>query len=208
MESIWRQNYAKGVPSSIRFEEITLPEALARNVSRYPQTSALIFEGTELTFAEMAQAVSRFSAALRSLGVKPGDRVSIILPNLIQTAIAVYGALYAGAVVVMHNPRNDDMLMEYQLNDAGSQVVVALDVLVPRLASIRNRTQVRSIIACHIRDYLPFVKKRLFSLVKKDLHLDVPTAENVWEYKELLQENEAGSPMHTAAMQAFITQVS
>lgn len=161
VEKIWHKNYMRGVPRSIKFEDITVSQALARTASRFPNVNALMFQGTEMTFRELDEAVKRFATSLRSIGVKPGARVSIILPNLIQTVVGIYSVLYAGAVAVMHNPRLDDMLLQHQLNDTGSETVICLDVLVPRLISLRNRTHLKTVISCHIRDYLPFVKKQL-----------------------------------------------
>ena len=167
MEKIWRKSYVTGVPHEMRFEEITLPAALSRSAARYRDTPALVFQGTEVTFHQLDEMASRFACALKGLGVKPGDRVGILLPNLIQTAVAVYGALRLGATVCMHNPRSDDMPLRHQLTDAEPRVLVCLDVLLPRILEMQKRTKLEKIISCHIRDYLPFLKKHLFPLVKK-----------------------------------------
>ncbi len=164
-----------------------------------------------MTFGELEDLVARFSARLRSLGIGPGDRVSIILPNLIQTAVSVYGTLHAGATVVMHNPRLDELSLEHQLKDAGSSLIVGLDLLVPRLLNIRKRTGIRQIISCHIRDYLPFMKKKLFPLVKKDLHLETPgDVEDVLEFTEFIESREPAGRAHQATMDdlAFILYTS
>jgi len=187
MEKIWLKHYYRGVPAAMTFEDITLPAALARTASRFPDNRALMFQGTVVTFRELDDMASRFAGALAGLGVNPGDRVSIILPNLIQTAVAIYGALRAGAVVVMHNPRNDDMLLEYQFRDAGPETVICLDVLVPRVIALKRKTRIKTIISCHIRDYLPFLKKQLFPLVKRQLHLKTPDEADVLEFTEVIE---------------------
>lgn len=164
-----------------------------------------------MTFRELEDAVSRFSAGLQSLGIAPGDKVSIVLPNLIQTVIGVFGTLHAGATVVMHNPRLDDLSLEHQINDAGSSLIVGLDVLVPRLLKIMKKTGVRRIISCHIRDYLPFMKKKLFPIVKKDLHLEIPAdAEGVLEFTHFIEGRQVLGGPHPAAMDdpAFILYTS
>lgn len=190
MERIWQKHYCKGVPHSLRFQNITLSQALSQAASRFPNNPALMFKGTVVTFRELAELAARFASALKDLGVKPGDRVSIVLPNLVQTVVAIYGALRVGAVVVMHNPRNDELLMEYQLKDAGSVVVVSLDVLVPRMLERRKGTKVRKIVSCHIRDYLPFLAKQLFPFVKKELHLKTPYDPEVYEFKDLVDKHD------------------
>jgi long-chain acyl-CoA synthetase len=206
MEKIWQKSYVRGVPYSIKFDDVALPEALTLTTLRFPDHVALAFQGTEITFRELEDMVSRFAGALKGLHVKPGQKVSLVLPNLIQTVVGLYGALRAGAIAVMHNPRNDDMLLEYQLNTAGSEVVICLDVLAPRILNLRKRTSLKHIISCHIRDYLPFLKKQLFAFVKKELHLKTPEDSAALEFTELLERYEPQKPTHRPAMQdtAFI----
>jgi long-chain acyl-CoA synthetase len=187
MEKVWQKAYAKGVPHALSFEEISLPEAFKRTVSRFGERQALIFEDTVITFNELDQMAVRFAAALKQLGIKPGDKVSVLLPNLVQTVVAIYGTLLAGAIVVMHNPRLDAMILEFQLKDADSRILVCLDVLVPRMLAVRKKTSVRTLISCHIRDYLPFVKKQLFPLVKSQLHLETPKDDAVKEFTDLME---------------------
>lgn len=211
VEGIWQKNYAAGVPSSIDFEEITLTQALTRTAGRFPDVRALMFQGTEITFRELKESVERFSEGLKSLGIGPGDRVSIILPNLVQTVVSVFGAMHAGAVVVMHNPRLDDMMLQHQLNDAGSSLVVGLDVLVPRIVNLRKKTKVEQVISCHIRDYLPFVKKKLFPFVKRELHLETPEGtDGVLEFKDFLEGHDPAKEAYHAGIEdlAFILYTS
>lgn len=191
MEKIWQKLYVKRVPQTIDFDEITLPEALTRTATRFPDRPALVFQGTIVTYRELEDMVSRFTGALMAMGVKQGAKVSLVMPNLVQTVVAIYGTLRAGAIVVTHNPRNDDMQLEFQINNAGSEIVVCLDVLVPRMIKVRKRTGVKKIISCHIRDYLPFLAKKLFPLVKKDLHLKTPEESDVFEFTELIESGKS-----------------
>ncbi len=210
MEKVWQRSYARGVPQTVRFEEISLYDAFRRTVSRFGDRPALMFQETVISYKELEQMVSRFSSALGSLGVKPGDKVSLLLPNLVQTVVGIYGTLAAGAVVVMHNPRLDDMLLEFQMKDAGSTLLVCLDILTPRMINLRKRTRIRSIISCHIRDYLPFVKKQLFALVKSHLHLNTPEEKDVFEFTDLLEKHTPKAPRTRATMAdtAFILYTS
>jgi long-chain acyl-CoA synthetase len=203
VEKIWQKSYARGVPRSIAFNDITLPEALIRTASRFPDNPALIFQGTTMSFRELEDTTARLAAALSEMGVKPGKKVSIILPNLIQMVVGIYAALRAGAVVAMHNPRNDEMQMEYQLNTAGSELVICLDVLVPRIVNLRKRTSVKNIISCHIRDYLPFLKKQLFPLVRKELHLKTPDEEGVHEFTDLVEGSKPIAGTHKSNLESL-----
>ncbi len=197
-------------PNRFASKEISLYDAFKRTVSRFGDRPALMFQETVITYKELERMVFRFASALESLGVKPGDKVSLLLPNLVQTVVGIYGTLAAGAVVVMHNPRLDDMLLEFQMKDAGSTVLICLDILTPRMINVRKRTRIRSIISCHIRDYLPFVKKQLFALVKSHLHLHTPEEKDVCEFTDLLEKHLPKMPRPRASMSdtAFILYTS
>jgi len=189
MEKIWLKSYAKGVPAEIPFEKITLAEALARSAGRFSNNPALLFQGTTVTFKQLDEMASRFAAALTALGVKPGDRVATLLPNLVQMVVAIYGAWRVGAVVVTNNPLYTDRELEHQLSDSGTKLLISLDILVPRMINLRKKTGLTRIISCHIRDYLPFPLKQLFPLVKKGMHLKTPVAPDVFEFMDLLKKH-------------------
>lgn len=210
MEKVWQRSYVKGVPYNVTFEDLTLSEALARSASKYGSRPALIFQGTEVTFRELDRMVSQFASALVHLGVQPGDRVSFILPNLVQTVIGIYGALRAGAVVVMHNPRLDDLQFEFQFKDAGSKILVCLDILLPRLMNVQKRIKAQKLICCHIRDYLQGIKKKLFPFVKPNLHFTPPQGSGVLEFTELLEAGDSHFRGHLRAHEeaAFILYTS
>jgi long-chain acyl-CoA synthetase len=186
MEKIWLKSYADGVPAEIVFEEITMPQALARSAERYPDNPALLFQGTTITYRRLDEMASRFASALVALGVRPGDKVALLLPNIVQMVVAIYGTFRAGAVAVLNNPLYTDRELEHQYNDSGSQYLVSLDVLVPRMINLRQKTGIRKIISCHIRDFLPFPLKQLFPFVRKGMHLKTPAAPDVFEFMDLI----------------------
>ena len=190
MEKIWLKSYAAGVPSTIDFKEITLQESLSQTAARLPNNRALIFQGKTITYRELDLMVSRFAAALKNLGVASGDRVGFVMPNLVQTVVGMFGAFRVGALAVPNNPLYTDRELEHQLSDAGCEIVICLDTLVPRLMQMRRRTGVTKIISCHIRDYLPFPLKQLFPFVKKNLHLNTPSGEGMYEFTDMLKNHQ------------------
>lgn len=190
MEKIWLKSYAAGVPSNVDFKEITLQESLSQTAARLPNNRALIFQGKTITYRELDLMVSRFAAALKNLGVAAGDRVGFVMPNLIQTVVGMFGAFRVGALAVPNNPLYTDRELEHQLSDAGCEIVICLDTLVPRLMQMRQRTGVTKIISCHIRDYLPFPLKQLFPFVKKNLHLNTPSGEGMYEFTDILKNHQ------------------
>lgn len=189
MEKIWLKSYAPGVSGEILLKDLTLQQALSETASRFPDNPAVNFQGKVVTYKELDGMVSRFASALAGLGVKPGDRVGLLLPNLVQMIVAIYGILRLGAIVVPNNPLYTDRELEHQLNDSGCKVLVCLDVLVPRMISLREKTGIREIVSCHIRDYLPFPLKLLFPLVKKKLHLKTPAGRDIFEFTDLLNSS-------------------
>lgn len=193
-ERIWHKAYAKGVPRSLDYEEITLHDALERTAKRFPDTVALIMMGKKITYRELNELVNRFANALTVLGIRKGDKVALLLPNIPQVVIASYAVFRLGAVVVMNNPLYTESELEHQLNDSGSRMAIGLDLLTPRMLKLKDKTGIESIIACHIRDYLPFPKKQLFPFVKKQMHRETDPKEGVYDFLDLVKKYPATPP--------------
>ena len=187
-ERIWHKAYAPEVPPSIDYEKITMPEALERSARNFPNNTALVMMGKRIGYQELDDLVNRFAAALADLGIQKGDKVAILLPNLPQGVIACQAVLKLGALVVMHNPLYTESELEYQLNDSDSKMAISLDLLVPRILKLKEKTAIETVIACHIRDYLPFPKKQLFPFVKKDMHRKTDPNEGVHDFLDLIKK--------------------
>lgn len=131
------------IPSHITSLADYIEETFVKYASR-PAYSAL---GQEKTFAEMDALSAKFAAWLQThTELKPGDRIAIQLPNLIQHPIAVYGALRAGLVVVNTNPLYTEREMEHQFNDSGSKALVILSDLLPKYENIKAKTSIDHVI--------------------------------------------------------------
>ena len=153
----WHRFYDPGVPPVLEFEDITLPGFLERSAAEYPDATALIFLNRTMTYRELQADVDRFAAALARLGVGPGIRVAVQLPNLPQTVITFYAALSLGATVVMTNPLYVEREIEHQWNDAGCTVAVVADFLFDRrVAHIREKLAVEHYVIASIPDFLRF----------------------------------------------------
>jgi long-chain acyl-CoA synthetase len=185
---IWLHHYQKGVPKSLVYEEVTMPRFLQRVASRHGERTALIFQGYTVTYRQLMDMVDRFATCLADFGIEKGDRVAILLPNLIPCVAAYFAILKIGGIVVMNNPLYSDRELEHQLNDSGAKILVTLDLLANRMIDLRPRTGIRQIIVTSIGDYLPFPKNLLFPLVakKKKLAADVKAAKDVYRWKTLL----------------------
>lgn len=186
-ERFWHKAYAPGVPYGIDYEKITLPDALVRTAEKHPDGIALIMMGRKITFRQLDGLVNRFAGALADLGIGKGDKVALILPNMPQIIIAAYALFRLGAVVVMNNPLYTESELEHQLNDSESKMAICMDLLVPRLLKLKSKTGVETIIACHIKDYLPFPLKQLFPILKSKMHRKTDASEGVHDFLDLLK---------------------
>ncbi|MFH2219790.1 MAG: long-chain fatty acid--CoA ligase [Pseudomonadota bacterium] len=192
----WLANYEKGVPEKIEFEEICLPDILERTAGEFPENMALLFQGYTVTFRQLNEMVNRFSGVLTDFGIRKGDSVAILLPNLIPCVVAYFATLKIGGISVMNNPLYSDRELEHQINDSGSKVLITVDLLCNRMIDLRPKTGIKQIVYTSIGDYLPFPKNLLFPLVakKKKLAADVKPAENVYKWKDLLGRSSTPSP--------------
>jgi len=179
-QRIWHKNYPSGIPAEIDFDRITMPEALTRSASRFPDNPALIYFGTVITYRELESLVNRFAKALRSLGVKKGDKVSMVLPNIPQIVIAEYAAFRIGAVNVMNNPLYTEHELAHQLNDSESTVLVTLDLFHALARKLQDITGAKKVILCGLADYLPEPLKPFFPPA------DVPAADGVYKFMDLI----------------------
>src|ERR1700757_2741394 len=118
MERPWLKSYEKDVPPNIQYPKIPLFKLLTESAKRFPKKTATIFYGNRLSYEQLEELTNRLAHALAGLGVKKGDRVAVMLPNLPQCVIAYYGILKLGAVVVQTNPLYVERELEHQLNDS------------------------------------------------------------------------------------------
>ncbi len=194
----WLKSYDKGVPEKIQYEEICMPDILDRSAAKYPDRMALNFQGYTLTYKELKDMVDRFATYLAGAGIKKGDAVAIILPNLIPCVAAYYAIHRLGAIVVLNNPLYSDRELEHQLNDSGSKLIVTVDLLANRMIDLRPKTQVKQIILTSIGDYLPFPVNLLFPLVgkKKGLLPSKPMkpASDVFKWKDCIAKSKPNPP--------------
>jgi len=157
-------HYDPGVPKEAPRPWI-LFKALEANAQRFPHRVALEFLGRSLTYRELWREVEAFAKGLQEAGLRPGDRVAIMLPNSPQFVIAFYGTLLAGGVGVNVNPMYTPRELRHQLQDAGVQALVILDQLLPRYQEVKAEVPVRLLVRTGIQDYLPFPKNLLYPLM-------------------------------------------
>jgi long-chain acyl-CoA synthetase len=192
----WLTRYDDGVPAHLDYDASCLPEILERTAAKFPDKMALLFQGHRVTYRQLAVLVKRVAGCLVQLGVQPGDRVAILLPNVIPCVVCYYAILRIGAIAVMNNPLYSDRELDHQFNDSGARMLITLDLLANRMIDLRPQTGVRQIIHTSIGDYLPFFKRLLFPLVakRKKLAATVKPAADVYRWRELLSRSAPEPP--------------
>src|SRR2546422_1889465 len=158
------------VPRSIDYPEIGVQELLGRTAEHPPDRIAATFYGKSLPYRDLDTAADRFAAGLRRIGVKPGERVSLVLPNTPHFPIAFFGTLRAGGIVVQTNPLYTPRELENLYRDAGVETVVVLDRFWPNVAKAKSATPVQRIVVGDAAEFLRTPLRQLYPFKeRKDL---------------------------------------
>lgn len=176
MEKVWLKDYHADVPAEINPDRYSsLVEMFEKAVLRYADQPAFINMGLTMTFRQLEEQSRAFAAWLQTkLGLKKGDRVALMMPNLLQYPIALFGVLRAGMIVVNVNPLYTPRELEHQLNDSGSVAIVVVSNFAYTLEKIVSNTQVKHVVLTQMGDQLPFAKRALVNFVVKYIKRLVP----------------------------------
>jgi long-chain acyl-CoA synthetase len=166
----WLDLYPAEISKTLDYEGIPLQEFLTKSSAKYPDKIAIHFLGKDITYKEFHESALKFANYLSSIGIVKGDRVAIMLPNCPQGAIAYYGILYVGAIVVQTNPLYTEREVAYQMVDSGAKAIISLDILFPRISKIVKDTELEHVIITGIKDYLPFPKNLIYPFIQKKEH--------------------------------------
>ncbi|MGH9348434.1 MAG: AMP-binding protein [Vicinamibacterales bacterium] len=183
MAKPWLAHYDPDVPHTLApYPERTLLDYLDDHARDYGRRAALLFKGAAMTYGRLQAESTAFAAALVAMGVRPRDRVALVLPNAPQFFVCEIGAWKAGAVVVPVNPIYSERELENVLEATRAETVVALTPFYARVKAVQGRTHVKRVIASSIKEYLPAVLRVLFTLFKekKEGHRIQINANDVW----------------------------
>jgi long-chain acyl-CoA synthetase len=172
----WTATYPAGVPADIDPGQIRSVAHLAEeSFARYADRVAFIQMGRGITYRELDAQTRAFGAWLQhEAGIKRGDRVAIMMPNLLQYPIALFGALRAGATVVNTNPLYTARELEHQLKDSGAEVVVILENFAHVLQEVIAHTGVRRVVVTSVGEMLGFPKGAIVDFVVRRVRKQVP----------------------------------
>lgn len=175
MEKIWLRSYPPGVPAEVDVDRFaSLDALLAWVAARFPAHSAFSNHGSTLRWDRLARLAGQFAAYLHGIGMRKGDRLAIMLPNLLQYPVVLFGALRAGCTVVNVNPQYTARELRHQLADSGASAIVVLDNFAHTLESVLDDTAVRHVIATGAGDLLDFPKDLIVNLVVRHVRHMVP----------------------------------
>lgn len=184
MDRPWLKFYEEGVPHHIDYPKIPVFRILENTVKEFPELHAVIFQKERIKYRELGDWVNRLACGLVQIGVKKGERVALMLPNCPQYIVAYYAILKTGAVVVNVNPMYVERELEFQLADAGAQIIITLGEILPRIQAVRQKIALKKIIVTDIDA----------PMRDEGNHPSVAKSPGVWEYQDLLDMGGSQAP--------------
>jgi long-chain acyl-CoA synthetase len=188
----WLNSYPDGVPHQIdgaQFE--SLNHLFAQAFDQYSSRLAFDCMGKKITYKELDELSWQFASYLQSSGLKKGDRIALMMPNLLQYPIALLGSLRAGCVVVNVNPMYTARELAYQLNDSGADALVILENFAHVFQSIQDQVSVKHVLVTSVGELMG-LKGHLINLIVRHVKKAVPTwaLDGVLNFKEALEKGE------------------
>ena len=175
MEKIWLKHYPAGVPADIdpnKYQSIR--DLFDEAAESFGERPAYYCMGKEINFAELERMSQAFGAWLQAQGLQKGDRVALMMPNVLQYPVALFGVLRAGLVVVNVNPLYTPRELEHQLNDSGAKAIVILENFAHTLEQVIAKTKVKQVVVAAMGDMLGLAKGALVNFVVRNIKKMVP----------------------------------
>ncbi len=174
-DKIWLKSYPPGVPAEISLEEFAnVPAILARSCERFADRPAFSCMGGTMNYAELDRLSRDFAAWLQGTGLERGERIALMMPNILQYPVALFGALRAGLTIVNCNPLYTPPELAHQLADSGARAIVVLENFARTLQEALPKTAVKHIVVARLGDLLPFPRSVLVDVVVKYVMRRVP----------------------------------
>lgn len=176
MEKIWLRSYPPGVPAEIDVSQYrSIADLFDQTVAQFSAQTAYVNMGRALSYGELDRLSAQFGAYLQgALALPRGARVALMMPNLLQYPVALFGALRAGYTVVNCNPLYTVRELEHQLRDAGAEVVVILENFAHTLQEVRARLPISHVVVTSMGEMLGFPKGALVNFVVRQVRKMVP----------------------------------
>jgi long-chain acyl-CoA synthetase len=194
VDRVWAKNYPEGVPTDINADHYaSLLEVFDESIKDYAERTAYINMGKSITYAELDQLSLKFAAYLQQqLGLKKGDAVAVMMPNLLQYPVCILGILRAGCVVVNVNPLYTPRELQHQLLDSQAKAIIIVENFAHTLSDVQDKVKLEHVILTHMGDMLGLVKGTIVNLVVKHVKKLIP-AHNLKKYVTYKQVIAAGN---------------
>ena len=174
-ERPWLKNYPSGVPANIDTgEHENLISYIKEVCDKYKKRAAFSYLGKEMSFEKFDKLSTQLGAYLQSRGLEPGDRIGLMMPNVLQYPIAIFGAMKAGLIVVNTNPLYTPREMEHQFNDSSVKAVIILENFCANLEKILNKTSIKFVITASLGGMLGGIKGSFVNFAVKRIKRMVP----------------------------------
>jgi long-chain acyl-CoA synthetase len=190
MEKPWLQIYPAGVPANIDPSQYPLLiDMINESLEKYADQTAFIFMGKSMTFGEVDRLSTQFAAYLQSRGLEPGDRIALMMPNMLQYPIALFGCLRAGLILVNTNPLYTPREMKHQFIDSGAKAIIIAENFAANLQSILAETEIKTVILTSVGEMLG-LKGLIVNFVVRNIRKMVPkySLPNTVRFKEALRQ--------------------
>ena len=190
----WLKNYDEGLPRTLQpYPSKTLIDVMQETVKARPSHTAMIYKGTSISYNKLDELSNAFANALISMGVKKGDRVALVMPNIPQFVIAEFGAWKVGAIVACINPLYTEYELTHALNECGAETAVVMTRFYDKVKAVQKQTKVKRVVATNVKEYLPTLMRILFTLLKEKKEGDRIELQqgDAW-FKDLLKQGGMG----------------
>ena len=177
MEKVWLKSYPPGIPEEIDINAYSsVTDVFEKAIERFADKPCFSNLGTTLTYREMDRYTDQLASYLQSLpGLEKGDRVAIMMPNVLQNPIAIFATLRAGYTVVNTNPLYTPRELEHQLTDSGAEAIIVMENFCHTLEEVIDKTPIQHVITTQLGDMLHFPKSLIVNLVVKYVKKMVPS---------------------------------
>ena len=175
MEKPWLSQYPEGVPAEIDLSAFSsVLDVFKNSCKKWPDRLAFTCMGKSLTYAQLDARTRDFAAWLQSKGLERGDRLALMMPNVLQYPVALFGAMRAGLTIVNTNPLYTPRELKHQLNDAGAKAIVVLENQAHVLSKVIDEVPLEHVITTEVGDLMGFPKKQIVNFVVRHVKKGIP----------------------------------
>jgi long-chain acyl-CoA synthetase len=194
IEKPWFKFWPETVPKHIDYPIIPLSDLLRKTAEKYPNKPSTVYLDKAISYKELNSTVDKLATALSRMGVKKGDKVALLLPNIPQFTMAYYATLRIGAIETAISPLFKEREVEHQLADSEAETIVSLDMLHPIVERVWGKTKLKRAIVTNLKEYMPSSTAVIGSLLRKIPMMKIEGKPNVHFFQEIIRETPPEPP--------------